>query len=191
MTAHDTWVQLKEGHPFEDIEHLFPDGFPMRDPFPMGVTRSDTIVNLWFMDMNRLDNQQKHEIASLMAKKFGVDPQKIIDESPEGFAINHEWIESMEGGVENYRRTLELADFNETEEPDSEAYKQFIDQQYRDWIDGDRVPEPMPENYEDIDPRMRSPELEQAYKRMEVQKLLNEGNYSTFDILSGKPWLTL
>lgn len=49
MTAHDTWVQLKEGHPFEDIDHLFPYGFPMRDPFPMARSRFNPTASFWFI----------------------------------------------------------------------------------------------------------------------------------------------
>ncbi|MEM7756543.1 MAG: hypothetical protein AAF298_00225 [Cyanobacteria bacterium P01_A01_bin.40] len=186
MSKHDTWVQLKTGNPFEHIEHLFPKGFPMRDPWGMGRSEDGKTI-LWFMDMDRLSEPQKGVIAINIAEKFGVSPQEVIDESPEGFLINGEWIESMAGGTENYRRSIELANFLEAHsEPNRKAYEAFYQQQYRDWIHGDRVPEPMPENYEDVDPRMQSPALEKAYKQIEIDRLLAQGNYSVFDVLSGK-----
>ena len=187
MSKHDTWVKLKAGHPMTSIEQLFPEGFPMRDPWAMGRS-PDGKTALWFIDDDRLTPDQSGEIAKLYAERFGVTIEKVLADSiSNGFAIDADWVESMTGGAENYRRTLELADFLEANpEPDPEAYKQFQQQQYRDWIEGDRVPEPMPEKYEDVDPRMKSPELEQAYKEIEFNRLLEQGNYSVLDILTGK-----
>ncbi len=186
MSKHDTFVRLKAGHPFHHIDHLFPDGYPMRDPWGMGRSKDGKTI-LWIIDMDRLEQHQKGAIVINLAEKHGVHPQEIIDDSPEGFAIASEWVESMTGGVENYRRSIELADFLEANpKPNKEAYEAFYQQQYRDWIDGDRIPEPYPENYEEIDKRFKSPEFEKAFKMHQIEKYMSEQNYSVFDILTGK-----
>lgn len=188
MSQHDTWVRLKPQHPFTSIEYLFPQGLPMRDPFPMGRS-ADGKVALWFIDDDRLEADQSQAIAKLYAQKFGVTTQEVIaDAIPDGFAIDANWVKGMYGGAECYRRSLEAADFFAAHpRPDAQAYEQFIKQQYRDWIEGDRTPEPMPERYEDIDPRFKNPGLEEIYRQIEVNKALQ--GYSVMDVLTGKATL--
>ena len=61
MSKHDTWVYLVEGNPFEPIQHLFPEGFPMRDPFPLGFSERDNKhFALFVMDSCRLDDEQRN-----------------------------------------------------------------------------------------------------------------------------------
>lgn len=190
MSKHDTWVELIEGHPFEAIKDLFPEGFPMRDPFPLGFSKRDKKhFSLWHMDMNRLDDDRIMAIAELMAQKFKVTKEVILDDAKNnGFLIDHKWVKSMWGEAENYRRTIELADFFEAHpDPGTEDIASFICQQTADWVDGDRIPDPLPENYFDIDERLKTQELEDAYKKRDIAKFLEAGNYSHFDILTGKP----
>lgn len=191
MSIHDTYVTLKPEFPFQDIEHFFPEGLPMRDPFPMefSQTPDGQPVALWVVDLHRLNNEQIKAFASLMAARHDVSIETILEdcEKRSGFFVNDTWVNSMSGGAENYRRTLELLDRRiDLEQINLEELNDFYAQQYRDWIEGDRVPESMPENYEDIDPRLKSPKLEKAYKQIAIHKFLNDGNYSVFDVLIGK-----
>lgn len=187
MSKHDTWVQLRPGHPFEPIMRLFPKGFPMRDPFPMGLSK-DNSAALWFMDSDRLDSNQIHHIAETIAAKHGVSSDEVLNEalSNEGFAVNNIWIANVTGGVENYRRNIESADFLESHlNATKKDFEEFYQQQYRDWIHGDKIPEPLPDNYEDINPRFKSPEMEAAFKQWQINKLLQQGGYSVWDVMNG------
>lgn len=182
MAKHDTWVELIDGHPFEAIQGLFPEGFPMRDPFPMGFSERDKEhFSLWYMDMDRLDDDQIMAIAELMAKKFKVTKGIILDDEnfkSNGFLVDHKWIKSMCGEAENYQRTIELADFFEAHpDPSTEDIASFICQQDEDWIKGDRVPDPLPERYEDVDERLKHEDLEAVYQTIDFQKFLETKNY--------------
>ncbi len=191
MSKHDTWVGLKSSSPYKDIEHLFPEGFPMRDPFPMEIaeTKRGEIVPLWIVDSDRLNKEQTQVLALVLAEKFSVSAHLVLEEAEKkgGFAMNHAWIDSMWGGAENYRRTVEFLDSEAERENgrNAQAWEHFYQQQYEDWINGDREPEPMPESYDDVDPRLKTPELEKVYKQIEIQRFLDNGNYSVFDVLSG------
>lgn len=191
MSIHDTWVRLNPDSPFQEIEFLFPEGLPMRDPFPMefSQTHGGQPVALWVVDLARLSDEQIEALAGVIARSNGQLAETILEDCKArgGFFVNDTWVASMSGGAENYRRTLELLDRRiDLEQINLEELNEFYAQQYRDWIVGDRVPEPMPEKYEDVDPRLKNNELEKAYKQIEIQKFLNDGNYSLFDVLTGK-----
>jgi hypothetical protein len=153
----------------------------MRDPFPMKFSQNANgePVALWVVDLHRLNDKQIAAIEGLIADLHAVSIKAILQDSDTngGFCVSHASVSSISGGAENYRRTLELLDRSvdfeqiDLEELDNEL-NDFYAQQYRDWIVGDRVPEPMPENYEDIDPRMKNPELEKAYRQIAIQKFL-------------------
>jgi hypothetical protein len=82
MTKHDTWGELLDGHPLEQIEYLFPEGYPFRDPFPLVVARKDNQnVALFVIDMERLDLEQIDAIAEVLADKYKVTKQEIIDDA--------------------------------------------------------------------------------------------------------------
>lgn len=189
MSKHDTFVKLKLGNPFKSVLHLFEDEWiPVRDPWGMCQgKRNGKTVSLFCIDKDRITKEQEDAIVQIYARNFRVSPSEILKEAEkDGITFSFEWVEAMTGETECYRRTLELADFLEAHpEPDEKTYSEFLKQQYRDWINGNRIPEPMPENYEDIDPRYKSPELEQAYKQRKINELLKKGNYSVFDVMSG------
>ena len=193
MSKHDTLVRLIENSILEPIIDLFPDGLiPMRDPFSMKTGKDENGKNcaLWVVDMERLDEEQTMCFAEVVAYHNNTDLEQVMEmvDSEGGFLFNGENVVAMYGDAENYARTLELADFLEAHpKPDPEAFEQFCQQQYRDWIDGNKIPDPMPENYEDVDDRFKTPELEQAYKERAIEKFLEQGNYRVFELLTGRP----
>ncbi|ALF51856.1 hypothetical protein ACX27_01750 [Nostoc piscinale CENA21] len=193
MTKHDTWVKLKPGNPYEPIMQLFPDGMiPMRDPFPMerpaGPNKQQ--IALWIVDLERLSSIQVQAIARLIASANNADVAEVAAEAEagNGFAMNEVWVESMQCWAEGFARSKELADFLETAPPPGtpegrKAWDDFADDQYERWIYGDEEP-PAINSIEDIDPRLRTPELEQAFKQHQIEKQL--ANYSVFDVLTGR-----
>lgn len=189
MTKHDTWVKLKPGNPYEPISDLFPeDIIPMRDPFPMAVTRSRGSASLWLIDLERLSSIQAQALAQIIARHCGTTALEVATEAADkgGFAINHKWVESMECGNEGLQRTKELADFLETapQPLSEEVWLAFINDQFDRWIDGNEEPPPI-ESINDVDPRLRTSELERALKMRKIMSAVNGGGYSVLDVLIG------
>ncbi|MEH2272828.1 MAG: hypothetical protein V7K68_31135 [Nostoc sp.] len=192
MTKHDTWVKLKPGNPYEPIMDLFPGGMiPMRDPFPLERVTADggEQVVLWIVDLERLGSIQANAIAQIIAHHHGADPNVVAAEATAvgGFSMKHEWVDFMWCGPEGFQRQKELADFFETapQPPSARAYREFYNSQHERWIEGDEVPEPI-NSIEDVDPRLRTPELERAFKMRKVESALANGNYSVLDVLTGR-----
>ncbi|RCJ16939.1 hypothetical protein A6S26_32050 [Nostoc sp. ATCC 43529] len=190
MTKHDTWVTLKPGNPYEPILDLFPGyRIPMRDPFPLERTSSFGGASLWIIDLERLSSVQSQALAQLIARHRLASPTEVATEaiSKGGFAINHEWVEAMWCKDEGIQRQKELADFLETapQPPSAEAWQEFCNSQIERWIEGNEEPPPI-NSIEDVDPRLRTPELEQALKMTQIHAAMNQGNYSVFDVLSGR-----
>ncbi len=190
MTKHDTWVKLKPGNPYEPILDLFPDGMiPMRDPFPLERTSSFGGASLWIIDLERLLSSQATAITQLIAQHRNADPVEVATEAMNkgGFAMSHEWVESMQCGDEGFQRSKELADFLETapQPPSAEAWQEFVTSQIERWIEGNEPP-PLIDSIEDVDPRLRTPELEQALTRRKIEFAIGQGNYSVLDVLTGR-----
>ncbi|MHC5673941.1 hypothetical protein [Nostoc sp.] len=192
MTKHDTWVKLKPGNPYEPILDLFPDGMiPMRDPFPLERVTADDgeQVVLWIVDLNRLKSSQATAISQLIASVRNANSLEVAQEamSQGGFAMKHEWIDSMLCGPEGFQRQKELADFFETapQPPSARAYREFYNSQHERWIEGDEMPPPI-DSIEDVDPRLRTPELEQSLTRRKIEFAMGQGNYSVLDVLMGR-----
>ncbi|MBN3885623.1 MAG: hypothetical protein V7K64_02450 [Nostoc sp.] len=192
MTKHDTWVKLKPGNPYEPILDLFPDGMiPMRDPFPLErVTAVDgEQVVLWIVDLERLGSIQANAIAQIIAHHRGADPNVVAAEATSvgGFSMKHEWVDFIWCGPEGFQRQKELADFFETapQPPSARAYREFYNSQHERWIEGEEVPPPI-NSIEDVDPRLRTPELERAFKMRKVESAMANGNYSVLDVLTGR-----
>ncbi|MEH2074604.1 MAG: hypothetical protein V7K57_09460 [Nostoc sp.] len=192
MTKHDTWVKLKPGNPYESVLKLFPGGrIPMRDPFPM--ERVKTIdgeqLAVWIVDLERLSSVQSIAIAQVIAHSYGADATEVASEAVGfgGFAMKHEWVDSMECGDEGIQRQKELADFFETapQPPSARAYREFYNSQRDRWIEGDEVPPPI-NSIDDVDPRLRTPELEEAFKMKQIQSVIAQRSYSVFEVLSGR-----
>ncbi|AFY48886.1 hypothetical protein Nos7524_3083 [Nostoc sp. PCC 7524] len=187
MNKHDSWVKLKPGNPYEPILNLFPDGMiPVHDPFPMEVSK-DRKANLWIIDLERLSSLQANALAQIIATHRGADPLEVATEALKkgGFAMSHEWVEALECGPEGFQRSKELADFFETapQPPSKLAWAEFVTGQVERWIEGNEEPPPI-NTIEDIDPRLRTPELEQRMKMNQVNKAM--AGYSVFDVLTGR-----
>nr|MDJ0800145.1 hypothetical protein [Calothrix sp. MO_167.B12] len=86
---------------------------------------------------------------------------------------------------ECFARNKELVDWLEStpQPPSPQAWLQFREDQYRRWIDGNQTPPPI-ESIEDVDPRLRTPGLEQAMNKQKIEKML--AGYSPFDVLTGR-----
>ncbi|MHC5740221.1 hypothetical protein, partial [Nostoc sp.] len=195
MTKHDTWVKLKPGNPYELILDLFPDGMiPMRDPFPMerAVDQNGEEVALWIIDVERLSSIQFQSLAQIIAIHCKTDAVAVALEAElkGGFSMSHEWAASMQCWVEGFARGKELADFLETA-PRSEtreaaiAFQEFRNSQYDRWIEGNQEPPPI-NSIEDVDPRLRTPELERIFKMIPIEAAITNGGYSVFDVLTGR-----
>lgn len=180
MTKHDTWVKLKPDTPYEPILDLFPNRLmPMRDPFPLEkAMHQGKVIPLWIIDLNRLDSVQVNALAELIALLIGATALEVAEEAriKGGFAMGKGWIESMVCDAEGFQRSKELADFFETA-PQSRsteaqnAWANFYNSQYERWITGNEVPPPI-NSIEDVDPRLRTPELEQAFKMRKIESAI-------------------
>ncbi|MEH2197411.1 hypothetical protein [Nostoc sp.] len=192
MTKHDTWVKLKPGNPYESILDLFPESkIPMRDPFPLErvTTPGRNQVSLWIIDLERLNPTQQAAIAQLIASHHNADLDEVLAEAVtvKGFSMADGWVESMECGAEGFQRSKELADFFETapQPPSARAWREFYNSQHDRWIEGNEPPPPI-NSIEDVDPRLRTPELEQHFKMRKVQSVIANGGYSVLDVLTGR-----
>ncbi|WGV24767.1 hypothetical protein [Halotia branconii] len=191
MTKHDTWVRLKPGSPYEPVLDLFPNGMiPMRDPFPLErVTINNEQVALWIIDFERLEPNQANALAQLIATRRNGDVTEVMEEAvfQGGFAMASGWVESMECEAEGFQRSKEIADFFETapQPPSARAWREFYNSQHDRWIEGDEQAPPI-NSIDDIDPRLRTPELEQRFKMRQIEQAIAAGGYSVFDVLSGR-----
>ncbi|MBN3905131.1 MAG: hypothetical protein HWQ35_00635 [Nostoc sp. NMS1] len=191
MTKHDTWVKLKPGNPYESVLDLFPEGkIPVRDPFPLERTTHDgKQVPLWIIDLDRLSTIQAGALARLIASHRGAEVDEVAQEaeSKGGFAMSDGWIESMNCDAEGFQRSKELANFFETapQPPSARAWQEFYNSQHERWIEGDEVPPPI-NSIEDVDPRLRTPELERAFQMKKIESAIAAGNYSVMDVLTGR-----
>ena len=190
MTKHDTWIFLKTPSPYDPIKHLFPQGFPMRDPFPMlkGTSSDGSRAVLWVVDSSRLNDGQSAALLHLIASDWNASMEEVLEEATKngGFGINQKWVENMEVGAEGYARTMELKAFLESEQPRSAQHlKEFNDAQLERWVNGDTNPPPLPNSIEEVDPNLRTPELARAIEQNHINQLLASKNYSVFDVLTG------
>jgi hypothetical protein len=195
MIKHDTWVKLKPGNPYEPILDLFPDGMiPMRDPFPLERVTTDNgeEIALWIIDIERLSSIQFQALAKIIAISCKTDAVLVAAEAglKGGFAMNSEWVASMQCWVEGFARGKELADFLETAPKPgtreaASAFLEFRDSQYERWVDGNQEPPPI-NSIDDVDPRLRSPDLERIFKMMPIEAAIAQGNYSALDVLTGR-----
>ena len=189
MTKHDTWVTLKPNNPLSEIIHLFPDEqIPMRDPFPMELGVSDSgNVALFVIDLDRLSSIQATEITKIYARDLNASVDEIFGEAlvSKGFAINSLFVDGLFCGAEGYQRTKESADFyDRCPNPTVEQIEEFMQDQRERWIDGNEQPPPMPKEYQDFDPRIQTPELEDALNQQELDE--HFAGYSVLDVLTGK-----
>ncbi|MDZ7970302.1 MAG: hypothetical protein RM368_36140 [Nostoc sp. DedSLP03] len=195
MTKHDTWVKLKPGNPYEPILDFFANGMiPMRDPFPMErtVDQNGEEVALWIIDVERLSSIQFQSLAQIIAIYCKTDAVTVALEAElkGGFSMSHEWVASMQCWVEGFARSKELADFFETA-PESgtpegaRAFVEFCNTQYERWIDGNQEPRQI-NSIEDIDPRLRTPELEQIFNTIPIEFAIANGGFSVFDVITGQ-----
>jgi hypothetical protein len=114
MAKHDSWVYLTYNSPFENIIQIFPDGFPVRDPFPMVLqqTSHGSVVPCWTLDLNRMSSTQVVLVASVFAAARDVEIETAIAKlHREGAHLSYRWVESLECGPEGRARTAEIREF--------------------------------------------------------------------------------
>ncbi len=71
-SKHDTWIELKSEAYLDRISEFFPEGIPMRDPFPMfffPLEETEKSISLWVTDNSRFSPQQIEGLAYLIAEK--------------------------------------------------------------------------------------------------------------------------
>jgi hypothetical protein len=194
MTKHDTWVKLKPDTPYEPVLDLFPGGLlPMRDPFPLErAMHEGKVIPLWIIDLDRLSTVQAGALAQLIASHQGATALEVAQEAEikGGFAMGEGWIESINCDAEGFWRSKELADFFETapQSPSKKAQKawaNFYTSQHERWIQGNEQPPPV-NSIEDVDPRLRTPELERAFQMKKIEQAIASGGYSILDVLTGR-----
>lgn len=195
MSKHDSWVHLKTPNLYEEIKHLFPHGFPVRDPFPMAYGRKENgdIVPLLHIDLDRLTSSQVSAITKQIATQNNCSAEEVLSEAiiSNGFGLDGKWIERLEGGAECLQRTKEALAFSESnpnpETPEGQrAYAEFFADQQRRWIDGDETPPPLPLNIEEVDSELRTPELKTAIEKTRVERMLAQRGYSVMDVMLGE-----
>lgn len=171
MTKHDSWVFVKANSPYEPIKHLFPEGFPVRDPFPLEYAKTpDGTFALWSIDVPRLSSRQRESLVNLIAQRCGTSPENVIAEMVSDNTLNmsHHWVEKIECGVEGITRQNELVQFQSRkfDSPEAEyfAFVEFKEQQYRDWIHGKKEPNPFPKSIDEIPANHRSKEVEEIIR---------------------------
>lgn len=180
MTRHDSWVHLRGGSPYEYLLQLFPKGFPVRDPFPMhtGKKRNGAVVSIWAIDIERLDKYQRQVVANAIAIQAGVDPAEVLEEAIAhgSFGLDEKWVECLEVGAEGYARLLELRKYLLANplltKSTSQAMRDFMDDQIKRWIKGNEIPPPLPTKVKEIPEDLRSPELEAAILRNNLNSRL-------------------
>lgn len=185
MTAHDSSVYLIPQSPFAAIEAHFPNGVPVRDPWP-AVMIGDS--SLWQVDLDRLSTAQVFAFAEIFAINRGLTRAEILDgiQQSNFIGIDDCWVDRLDVGPEGMQRTLELAKFLEVHPKyTSEQWQEFMADQHRRWIDGNEQPPPMPQTIEELDPRLRTPEIEEAIKHRQVKQMLHDKGYSVFDVMMG------
>lgn len=154
MTKHDTWVFLKIPSPFDEILPLFPQGLPMRDPFPMVWVPNECGTNdaVWMVDHSRLDYPQAIALSDLISDRTGTSSADLL---VHGMGINHKWVEKMEGGAECYSRTCELIEFLELHPiPTNKELIAFLSDQEDRWNKGNEQPHPLPNHWSEYDVRL-------------------------------------
>lgn len=194
MSNHDSWVSVTESSPYKTLLGLFPNGFPVRDPFPMysGKKKNGETVALWAIDIERLNMDECEAIALAIALQKGADPDDVLEEAIEAgsFGLDDKWVVGLEIGAEGYARTLELREFMLTHpsmtESTSQAMRDFVQDQIERWIDGDEVPPPLPVSIDEVPKELQSLELEAAIKRNNLNYRVGDGTYSVFDVMTGR-----
>lgn len=185
MTQHDSWIYLVPQSPFDAIADYFPDGIPVRDPWPATIVGD---ASIWQVDLERLETFQVFAFAEIFAINRGLTRDEMLDSIQQSnfIGIDDRWVDRMDVGPEGMQRTLELANFLEAHpEYTSEQWQEFMGDQERRWIDGNEQPPPMPQTLDEVDPRLRTPEIEAAIKNRQVKQMLHEKGHSVFDVMMG------
>lgn len=120
--------------------HLFPQGLPVRDPFPMakGTLSDGETILLFVVDFLRLDDYQYDAIANLIAQFCKAPLEDVEAEAREqgGFAIRIDWVDEVRPGLEGLKRITELVEFKKANpNASAEQWMKFFDDHKRRWID--------------------------------------------------------
>jgi hypothetical protein len=146
MAKHDSWVYLTCNSPFEDIIQTFPNGFPVRDPFPMVLqqTSHGSVIPCWTFDLHRMTSTQVVLLASVFAKRKNIEIEVAIAQlRVEGAHLSYRWVESLECGPEGRARTAEIREFFSAHpDPLPAELMRFYETQKQKWVEGNANLEP-------------------------------------------------
>ena len=140
---HDSWVYLNPNNPFGDLAQHFPQGIPVRDPFPLSYSWfGDEIIPLWAIDVTRLNNFQIKLLAKTIAKDCQTNTKNILAKVFINGVLNfpHKYIGRLRCGFEGLQRIEELKIFRQYygENVGQTEFSLFVRSQYQNWIQTNR-----------------------------------------------------
>jgi hypothetical protein len=145
MLKHDSWVYLTPNSPFQNIEEIFSEGFPVRDPFPMVLqqTQSGSVIPYWAFDLYRMSSTQVVLLASVFAEVREVEIEgAIADFHSNGANLSYRWVDRLECGPEGRARTAEIREFFAAHpDPSPDKLLTFYRRQKQKWVEGSAQPE--------------------------------------------------
>ena len=146
MSKHDSIIWIRDGGIFDPIIPLFPEGIPVRDPFPMNIQHGEKftkgLLATWVLDLQRMGFSQKGALTRYFENwciecNIKVkDTQHLIDNF---FFIPNQEVIFLEVGAEGHMRTLELSIY--LRKPNQESLQEFFDDQTTRWVKGEETPE--------------------------------------------------
>ena len=145
MSKHDSWATLKPHPAFDKVKHLFPNGVPLRDPFPAIVVQEKLAG--FIIDHHRLDSEQFIALIEAIASKNATTFSEVNDEFNKfgQIGIHIDSIKMIQTGKEGFVRSLEaLKFFSEVARKSpgsSQRLNTFISNQIARWVDGDEQPD--------------------------------------------------
>lgn len=146
MAKHDSWIYLTDNSPLAGIILTFPEGFPVRDPFPMVLqqTTHGSVIPCWTFDLHRMSSTQVVLLASVFAKRKDIEIEAAIAQlSTKGAHLSYRWVESLECGPEGRARTAEIREFFAAHpDPSPTELLRFYEAQKQKWVEGNTQLEP-------------------------------------------------
>jgi hypothetical protein len=145
MSKHDSWIYLIQNSPFHNIEEVFSEGFPVRDPFPMVLqqTQGGSVIPCWTFDLDRMSPTQVVLLASVFATQKKMEVEAAIAAfHANGANLSCCWVDRLECGPEGRARTAEIREFFAAHpDPSPEKLLAFYRQQKQKWVEGSAQPE--------------------------------------------------
>ena len=188
MSKHDSWATLKPHPAFDEVKHLFPNGVPLRDPFPTVFVGKK--LGGFIIDHHRLSHHQLFNLIKAIASKNNATFSEVDDNFKRmgQFGIHVDSIEEIKTGVEGFVRSLEALKFFSEVTPESPGANQrlttFINNQTHRWIEGDEQPD-LKAAWERFPEHLKDEENTATYKQHLIHQHLSNNDYSAFDMLMG------